>query len=70
MSVCNFDGQKNHAAKIKSTQFKPIINVSHGHGMQFEMFYSLGQSLVAGFAHLHQVGFHPTFPIMGKHLWW
>ncbi len=38
--------------------------------MQFERFYSLNQSIVAWFAHMHQVGFQPTFPNLGKHLWW
>jgi hypothetical protein len=28
--------------------------------MQFEGFYSLNHSVVAWFAHLHQVGFQPT----------
>ncbi len=28
--------------------------------MQFERFYSLNQTVVAWFAHLHQVGFQPT----------
>jgi hypothetical protein len=27
--------------------------------MQFERFYSLNHSLVAWFAHLHHLGFHP-----------
>ncbi len=38
--------------------------------MQFEMFYSLNPSVVAWFAHLHQVGYQPTSPNLGKHLWW
>ncbi len=38
--------------------------------MQIERFHSLNQSVVAWFAHLHQEGFQPTFPNLGKHLWW
>ncbi len=34
--------------------------------MQFGRFYSLNQSIVAWFAHLHQVGSQPTFPNLGK----
>ncbi len=37
--------------------------------MQFEMFYSLNKSVGAWFAHLHQVGFKPTFPNLGMRLW-
>ncbi len=37
--------------------------------MQFERSYRLNQSKVAWFAHLHQVGFQPTSPNLGKHLW-
>jgi hypothetical protein len=44
---------------------KYLMWVCHGHGMQFERFYSLNQSIVAWFSHLHQVVFHPTFPNMG-----
>jgi hypothetical protein len=36
--------------------------------MQFQRFYSLNQSLVTWFAHLHEVGFQPAFPNLGKHL--
>ncbi len=49
---------------------KHLIYVWHGHGMQFERFYRLSQSIVAWFAHLHRVGFHPTSPTLGNHLWW
>ncbi len=38
--------------------------------MQFERFYSLNQSIVAPFAHLHQVEFMPTLTNLGKCLWW
>ncbi len=38
--------------------------------MQFERFYSLNQSLVAWFAHLHQVGLQSTLTNHGKRLWW
>jgi hypothetical protein len=34
--------------------------------MQFERLYSLNQSVVAWFAHLHQVGFQPTSQIWGS----
>jgi hypothetical protein len=37
--------------------------------MQFERFYSLNQSIVAWFAHLHQVGFEATLTNLAKHLW-
>ncbi len=37
--------------------------------MQSERFYSLNQSMVAWFAHLHQVGFQPTLTNLGKDLW-
>ncbi len=49
---------------------KHLIHLCHGYGMQFPRFYSLKQSIVAWFSHLHQVGFQPTFPYLGKHLWW
>ncbi len=49
---------------------KQLKYVCHGHGMQFERFYSLNQSVVAWFAHLHQVGFQPTLPNLGNPLWW
>ncbi len=38
--------------------------------MQFERFYGLNQSVVAWFAHLHQIGFQQTSHNLGKHLWW
>ncbi len=47
-----------------------LINVYHGHGHKFERFYSLNQSVVAWFTHLHQVRFHPSFPNLEKCLWW
>ncbi len=37
--------------------------------MQFERFYSLNQSIVAWFAHLHQVGFQPTLTNLGKNIY-
>ncbi len=49
---------------------KPLIYVWHGHGMQFERYYSLSQNELAWFAHLYQVWFQPTFPNLGSHLWW
>jgi hypothetical protein len=47
-----------------------LTYVWHGHGMQFERFYTLNQSIVAWFAHLNEVGFHPFLTNLGKHLWW
>ncbi len=41
---------------------KHLIYVWHGHGMQ-----CLNQSVVAWFAHLHQVGFQPTLVMSCKH---
>ncbi len=38
--------------------------------MQFGRFYSFSQSVVAWFAHLHQVGLQPTIQNLRKHLWW
>jgi hypothetical protein len=49
---------------------KLLIYVCHEHAKQLERFYSLNQSVVAWFAHLHQIGFHPTFLNLGKQLWW
>ncbi len=49
---------------------KHLLYVWRVHGMQFERFYSLNQSVLAWFAHLHQVGFQPTFLNLGKCLWW
>ncbi len=34
-----------------------IYGVSHGGGMQFERFYSLNNSVVGSFPHLHHLGF-------------
>jgi hypothetical protein len=34
--------------------------------MQFERFYSLNQSIVAWFAHLHLIGFQPTLTNLAK----
>ncbi len=45
---------------------KHLILVSHGHGMQFERFYSYSQNVVAWFAHLDKVGFQPTFLKSGE----
>ncbi len=39
-------------------------------GCSLRGFYSLNQSVVAWFADLHQVGFHPTPITLGKCLWW
>ncbi len=45
---------------------KHHMNVWHRCWMQFERYYSLKQSVVAWFAHLHQVGSQPTFTNLGK----
>jgi hypothetical protein len=50
--------------------FKHLIYVWHGCGMQFEGFYSLNDSVVGSFPHLHHVGFQRTLPHLGKPLWW
>jgi hypothetical protein len=49
---------------------KHLIYVWHGHGMQFERFCCLNQSVVAWFAHFHKGGFEPTLTNWGKQLWW
>ena len=46
------------------------LYVWHGCGMQFERFYSLNNSVVGSFPHLHHLGFQRTFPNLGKPLWW
>jgi hypothetical protein len=50
--------------------FKHLIYVWHGCGMQFERFYSLNDSVVGSFPHLHHLWFHRTLPNLGKPLWW
>jgi hypothetical protein len=45
---------------------KQLIYVCHRHGMQFERFYRLNQSIVAWFVNMHQVGFQPTLTNLGK----
>jgi len=35
--------------------FKHLINVWHGYGMQFERFYSLNDSVLGSFPHLHHL---------------
>jgi len=37
--------------------FKHLIYVCHGCGMQFERFYSLNDSILGSFPHLHHLGF-------------
>jgi hypothetical protein len=39
--------------------FKDPIYVCHGCGMQIERFYSLNDSVVGSFPHLHHLGFQP-----------
>ena len=48
--------------------FKHLIYVWHGCGMQFERFYSLNDSVLGSFPHLHHVGFQQTLPNLGKPL--
>ena len=38
--------------------------------MQFERFYSLNDSVLGSFPHLHCLGFQPALPNLGKPLWW
>jgi hypothetical protein len=61
---------KPYAHQESEKALKHLIYVSHGHGMQFERFYSLNGSVVTWFAHLHQVGFQPTLTNLGKCPWW
>ncbi len=69
-SVMMWVSVKPYAHPQLEKVLKPLICVSHGYGMQFEMFYSLNQSIVAWFAHLHQVGFQPALRTLGKCLGW
>ncbi len=71
-SGCNGNGVivKPYAHPQPEKVLKHLTYEWHGHGMQFERFYSFSQNVVAWFAHLHQVGFQPTFPNLGKQLWW
>jgi hypothetical protein len=51
--------------------FKHLLYVWHdGCGMQFERFYSLNDSVVGSFPHLHHLGFQPALPNLGIPLWW
>jgi hypothetical protein len=50
--------------------FKHLIYIWHRCGMQFERFYSLNDSVVGSFPHLHYFGFQQTLPNLGKPLWW
>ena len=70
-SVCGGNGVsgKPYAHPQPEKLLKHITYVCHGHGMQFERFYSIKQIIVAWFAHLHQVGIHPTLTKLGNHLW-
>ena len=36
--------------------------------MQFERFYSLNDSVLGSFPHLHRLGFQPALPNLGKPL--
>jgi len=35
-----------------------------------ERFYSLNDSVLGSFPHLHHLGFQPALPNLGKPLWW
>jgi hypothetical protein len=37
--------------------------------MQFKRFYSLNDSVVGSFPHLHHLGFQPALSNLGIHLW-
>jgi hypothetical protein len=50
--------------------FKHLIHVWHWCGMQFERFYSLSDSVLGSFPHLHHLEFQQTLPNLGKPLWW
>jgi hypothetical protein len=50
--------------------FKHLIYVCHGYEMQFERSYSLNDSKLGSFSHLHHLGFLQTLPNLGKPLWW
>jgi hypothetical protein len=62
-NVCGGNGvnTKPYAHLQSDKLTTPLIYVWHGHEMQFELFYSLNQGVLAWFAHMHQVGFQPTF---------
>ncbi len=57
---------KPYAQPQPEKVLKSLINVWHGHGMQFERFYSLNQSVAAWSAHLHQVGISQLSQIWGS----
>jgi hypothetical protein len=67
-SVCggNNVNVKQYPHPQPETVLKHLVYICHGHGIQFERFYSLNQSILAWFAHLHQVGFQPTHTNLGK----
>jgi hypothetical protein len=50
--------------------FKHLIYVWHRCGIQFERFYSLSDSLVGTFSHLHHIWFQRTSSNLGIRLWW
>jgi hypothetical protein len=49
---------------------KHLMYVWNYCGMQFERICSINHSVVTWFAHLHHLGFQPTLPNLGKHMWW
>jgi len=67
-NICGGNGVrvKPYAHPQPEKRLKHLIYVYHGHGMQFERFYSLNQSIVAWFAHLHKVGFWLTLTIQNS----
>jgi hypothetical protein len=57
-----------HLQLFKFKVFKHLIYVSHGCGMQFERFYSLKNSVLRSFPHLHHLGFQQTLLNLGENI--
>jgi uncharacterized Zn-finger protein len=58
-----------HPQLFKVFKHLILIYVWHRCGMQFERFYSLNNSVVGKFSHLHHLWFQPALPNLGKRLW-